>query len=122
MKANVTQKLTHKGLAELVQQLKQDTPSDYAGIEQRKYPRKPVVGHVEFWPANGNWQQPLIGECCDISEGGLGMSTDHYLEPQVLVGIAVYLDMACFHGLAIIRYCQKVRDSFMVGMEFVFED
>ena len=121
MKTAITQKLTRESISALVQQLKDDASDVYVSTEQRKYRRKSVVGLVEFWPAEGDWQQPLFGECCDISEGGLGMRGDYYLEPHVLVGFAVHLDMASFYGLATVRYCQKVRDKFMAGLEFVFE-
>lgn len=121
MKTDITQKLTHESISALVEQFKEDASGVYPVTEQRKYRRKIVAGVVEFWPADGDWQQPLFGECCDISEGGLGMRSEYYLEPNALVGFAVHLDMASFHGLATVRYCQKVRDKFTAGLEFVFE-
>jgi hypothetical protein len=122
MKAEITQKLTYETISALVQQDIVSTVEPYVGIERRKYPRKPVTCVVEYWPADGNWRQPLIGECSNISECGLGMSCNCYIEPHILVGFAIYLDTACFHGLASVRYCKKVRDKYMVGLEFIFEE
>ena len=119
MKLDVTQRLTRENISELVQHFHEIIDANYTGIEKRKYPRRRATGVIEFWPADGDWQEPYVGECCGISEGGIGMRSDEYLEPYVVIGFVVHLEMASFHGLGTVRYCQEVRDRYMSGIEFI---
>jgi len=122
MKLEVTQKLSRNSIAEMIELSKTYPPEQFHGVKKRKYPRWPIQGSTDFWPAGGDWRHPIAGYCHNLSQGGLGITCDEYLEPNMLVGLALHLEHASFHGLAIVRYCQKVRDKHMVGLEFIFED
>ncbi|UCD28371.1 MAG: PilZ domain-containing protein [Planctomycetota bacterium] len=122
MNLEVTQKLTRDAVFDFIRQQKTPPPEEQVAVEKRKYPRWPIGGIVEFWPADGDWQSPWKGICKNISLGGLGITCDRHIEPQTLVGIIMSSANKSFHGLATVRYCQKVRDKYMVGLEFNYYD
>ena len=123
MANQVTEKLTRENLSDLLHISESASHDDqYPPIEQRRWPHWLEDSVIEFWPADENWQEPWRGKCRNISHGGLGMNCNHYLEDGTNIGIALYFRDKCFHGKAVIRYCKKVRDQFMIGVEFLFDD
>jgi len=119
MQAEITQKLTPEIVKEYLSTQPEPPPDHYSSADRRKSPRWPLAGSVEFWLPNNNWEEPWIGNCRNLSPGGLGMSCDIFLEVDSIVGIILYLPVGSFHTTATVRYCQKVRDQYMVGLEFL---
>ena len=122
MNNQVTEKLTRESLSGLLQLRESASDDQYAPVEQRRSPHWLTDDTIEFWPADENWHEPWHGKCRNISQGGLGMSSDHYLEQGSNVGVALRLGERCFHSKTVVRYCQKIRDQFMIGVEFLFDD
>ncbi|MHC4445401.1 MAG: PilZ domain-containing protein [Planctomycetota bacterium] len=122
MNDQVVEKLTRDNLNVMLD-LRDTTLDDENTIsEQRRTPHWLTEGAIEFWPVDETWNNPWRGRCRNISCGGLGMSSDHYLEQGANIGLAIYFDETCFQGKAVVRYCQKVRDQFMIGVEFIFDE
>ena len=123
MSSQVVENLTRENLSDLLHP--HQTTSDADGLdqstEQRRSPHWLAAGLIEYWPADENWSQPWQGKCRDISMGGFGMSSDHYLEHGSNIGVALHFGDKCYHGKAVVRYCQRVRDQFMTGAEFLFD-
>lgn len=90
------------------------------GSERRRYPRWPFKGAVEIWPDGGDGSKTTHATCLNISETGMGLSSDVHLPPGSVVEIALHLPEMTLCGRAAVRYCAEIRKQFMVGMEFLF--
>lgn len=93
---------------------------EHNGPERRRYPRWPFKGTVEIWPDRGESSRGTHATCLNISETGMGLSSDEYLQPGSVVEIALHLPEMTLCGRATVRYCAEVRKQYMVGMEFLF--
>jgi hypothetical protein len=94
--------------------------ADHNGPERRRSPRWPFKGAVEIWPDGGDGSVVTHATCLNISETGMGLSSDEHIAPGQTVEVAIHLPEATLCGRAAVRYCAQVRDQFMVGMEFLF--
>jgi len=116
-------KLTHQGIAEIIRTLPQNEPEQpYDGPEQRQHPRWTSAGSVEVRVLFAQSNEPRIGTVLNISEGGLGMCSEHYFEPDSVQQIVIHLPHISFHTNASVRYCKKVRGEFMTGMAFMIAE
>lgn len=120
MTTNQAVKLTRDLIAHMLTQRDQQ-PGAYEGPERRQFPRWPVTGRVEMRPAGPHRNEHWVGDCHDISEGGLGLSCPHYVEPETLVDIVLELAGTSACARAVVRYCQQVRGRYMIGIEFNFD-
>lgn len=114
-------RLTRQEIAQLVSQLPQDQPQAQEEPENRQHPRWPSHGTVELRPLHGRRISSKSGIVRNISEGGLGMSSEHYFEPDSIQEIVVHLAGATFSTKASVRYCKKVRGEYMTGLAFILE-
>ncbi len=115
--------LTREGIADIVRTLpapESPPPSTTDGPDQREHPRWISAGTVEVRVLFSQEQQARTGDLLNISEGGLGMRSDHYFERDAVQEIVVHLPEVSFHAKACVRYCKKVCGRFMTGMAFVF--
>lgn len=117
-------KLTRSRIAGIIQ-ARQDAasipcPENHEGSERRRYPRWPFKGPVEIWPVGGDGSKVTHATCLNISETGMGLSTDNHLDPGTQVEIALHLPEMTLCGRANVRYCAEVRNQFMLGMEFLY--
>lgn len=116
-------KLTRKRITGLIRARQESAghvdPSP--GPERRRAPRWPFKGAVEIWPSGGDGRQVWHATCLNISDTGMGLSTDEHLDPGSLMEVAIHLPEMTLCGKATVRYCAEVRHQFMVGMEFQFE-
>jgi hypothetical protein len=117
-------KLTRHGITEIVRTLPQPEPQmePHDGPEQREHPRWTSPGIVELRVLFSQHTGHRLGNVCNISEGGLGMSSEHYFEPDSVYEIVVHLPHVSFHTKAGVRYCKKVRGEFMTGLAFMIEE
>jgi len=120
MNAEVTEQLTRDSISGLLVTPETGPSDELSDTDQRRTPHWLTDGGVELWPLDENWQQPWCGKCHNISVGGMGLSSDHYFEPGSVVGINLHLADSRLQGKAAVRYCQKVRNQFMTGLEFIF--
>lgn len=114
-------RLTRDAIAEIVRQLPDAPPPPVGDDEHRRHPRWPSHGTIELRPMFSRQTESVTGAVRNISEGGLGMSSSHYFEPDSIVEIVVQLPHAVFSTKACVRYCKKVRDEHMTGLAFIFE-
>ena len=114
-------KLTPEAIAKLLR-TREAPDAEYDGAERRDAPRWPFPGAIELRPADADGGTQWFGTCRNVSETGLGMTCDQYLDPGDRLDIAVHLPEASFYGQAIVRYCKEVRGQFMAGLEFLFDD
>ncbi len=113
--------LTRKNISQFL--ASQSTPPEpYSGPEMRRKPRWPFPGTVEFRPSGGSGQEHWMGTLRNVSETGLGMSCDRHLIPGMLIDLAFHTPEISFVGKGVIRYCKEVRNQFMAGVEFLFDE
>ncbi len=112
-------KLTPKAINQLIRSRHADS-EPHPGHERRRAPRWPFPGTVEIHPADGH-QEPCFATCRNISETGLGMSSDRYFELETVLDIAIHLPEATLCGRGVVRYCQQTPSGFMTGIEFMFQ-
>jgi hypothetical protein len=93
---------------------------DHSGPERRRYTRWPFKGAVEIWPDGGDGREVKHATCLNISETGMGLSSDEHITPGQVVEVAIHLPEMTLCGRATVRYCAEIRGQFMVGMEFIF--
>lgn len=113
-------KLTRDVIAEIVRQLPHDALGREGDDDPRRHPRYSSRGTVELRPVFSRQSESLTGNVMNISEGGLGMSSAHYFEPDSVVDIVVQLPHASFATKACVRYCKKIRGEYMTGLAFIF--
>ena len=113
-------KLTRDVIAEIVRQLPHEAPEHEGHNDPRRHPRYSSRGTVELRPVFSRQSESLTGNVMNISEGGLGMSSAHYFEPDSVVDIVVQLPHASFATKACVRYCKKIRGEYMTGLAFIF--
>ncbi|MDM8008033.1 MAG: PilZ domain-containing protein [Phycisphaerae bacterium] len=113
-------KLTRGAISEIVQQIPHDSPAHAGPDDQRRHSRLSFHGTVEVRPMFSRQTEGVTGDVRNISEGGLGMSSAHYFEPDSVVEIIVQLPHASFSTKACVRYCKKVRGEYMTGLAFIF--
>lgn len=94
--------------------------SEHQGPERRQYTRWPFKGAVEIRPDGGDGSQVKHATCLNLSETGMGLSSDQHIAPGQVVEIALHLPEMTLCGRATVRYCAEIRNQFMVGMEFLF--
>ena len=114
--------LTRQGIAEILQTLpapESEPRKTDDRPDQREHPRWISTGTVEIRVLFSQ-QQSRTGDLLNISEGGLGMRSDHYFEHNTVHEVVVHLPQISFHAKACVRYCKKVRGRFMTGLAFVF--
>ncbi len=115
-------KLTRNRIATIIK-ARQDAAAipcpDHQGPERRRYPRWPFKGAVEIWPNGGDGSQVTHATCLNLSETGMGLSSDEHMNPGTVVEIALHLPEMTLCGRATIRYCAEVRSQYMVGVEFL---
>ena len=115
--------LTREGIAEIMRTLPAPESASRRtddGPDHREHPRWISAGSIEVRVLFSQEQQARTGDLLNISEGGLGMRSDHYFERDAVQEIVVHLPHASFHTKACVRYCKKVRGRFMTGMAFLF--
>lgn len=117
-------RLTRHRLTGIIKQ-RQDSaalplPEGHDGPERRRYARWPFKGAVEVWPDGGDGSQVKHATCLNLSETGMGLSSDEHIAPGEVVEVALHLPEMTLCGRAAVRYCAEVRGQFMVGMEFIF--
>jgi hypothetical protein len=85
--------------------------------ELRKSGRIPYKGKVSisFLNATGTACN-VLGECVDISEGGMKIRLREPLSVRAFVGIRCR--EANLHGSASVRSCNHVKMGYMAGLEF----
>lgn len=121
MKTDEIVKLTRNNIAEfLAENAGPVEPHD--GPQRRREPRWPFPGAVEVYPCSANGSVQWLGTLRNVSASGLGMSCERYLKPETLVDISFHMPDASFYGKAVVRYCQQVRNEFMCGVEFLFDE
>ncbi|UCD28373.1 MAG: PilZ domain-containing protein [Planctomycetota bacterium] len=121
MSTQVIHKLTRQTIAELLKKCESSPQDRNSDAQHRRSAPWLHDCSVEIWPAHENWHEPWLGKCRNISAGGLGMCSNHYLEPGIQVTINLHLVDSTIQGKATVRYCQKIRDEFMAGIEFDFD-
>ena len=109
--------LSRERIAELVRN-RSNLPDPVPAHERRRAPRWPFPGTVEIYPAGGDGTVRYFGSCRNLSETGLGMRCEQYLEPESRVEIAIHLPEASLCGKAIVRYCMETPQGYMTGLEF----
>ena len=115
-------RLTRANLAQILRTLPQETPSWTDGSDRRVHPRRVSRGAIELKRVGDRNAPLLIADVCNISEGGLGVRSKSFFEPDSIQEITVYLPHATIAGKACVRYCAEVRGHHMTGLEFIFED
>jgi len=114
-------KLSRERMADLVRS-RHDPPADFDGEERRVVTRWPFPGTAELRPAEGDGRPLWFATCRNVSETGLGISTDEPFEPGTPLEIAFHLPEASFYGKATVRYCTQTPQAYLVGLEFDFEE
>jgi hypothetical protein len=120
-------RLTRHEITEIISQLPQEQalpqeqPPPQETPENRQQPRWPSHGTVEVRPLHARQVSSKSGTVRNISAGGLGMSSEHYFEPDSIQEIVVHLSHASFSSKASVRYCKKVRGEYMTGLAFMLE-
>ncbi len=112
--------LTRDTVAQIIRELPQEQPPPHDGSENREHPRWPSHGTVEIRPLHSLQPKTRSGTVRNICEGGLGMSSEHYFEPDSVQEIIVHLLHATFSSKASVRYCKKVRGEYVTGLAFMF--
>jgi hypothetical protein len=121
MKTEEILKLTSRNISRFLQQQK-GLQDPFEGREQRRAPRWPFPGTVEICPVDSDGGVQWLGTLQNVSETGLGMSCEQYLKPDMVIDLAFHMPEASFYGKAIVRYCREIREQFMAGVEFLFDD
>ena len=94
-----------------------DGPPDQPG--KRGSTRWPFPGTTQLWLAEeGGAERLVIGTCCNLSGGGLGIRTDEPLPVGVTAPIAIHLPQATYQGKAIVRHCTEKGKGYYAGLEF----
>lgn len=121
MEAQEIVKLTPESIQEL---LSSQLGEQGAGPrrEQRRNARWPFPGAVEVWLPETTLGEPhMLATLHNLSTSGLAMSTQRSLTSGTRIEIAIHLpEMTCF-GAAIVRHCTHSPESYLVGVEFIFD-
>jgi hypothetical protein len=112
-------KLTHEVIADVIRRRHGDA-EPFPGHERRRSPRWPFPGTVEVHVERS--ADPVFGTCCNLSETGLGMCAEKFLEVDSIVELAVHVPEVSFYGKGIVRYCSQTPRGYMTGVEFIFDD
>src|SRR3989304_7257293 len=114
-------RLTRKRVAAIIaaRRERQESLTPPPGPERRKSPRWPFKGAVELWPHGGDGSVCWHAAYQNLSETGVGLSTEVHFDQGTTLDIAMHLPEMSLCGQAVVRYCAPVRDHFMVGLEFI---
>ncbi len=121
MRTDEIVKLTRENIAQFLAENTEPADS-YDGPQRRREPRWPFPGAVEVYPINASGGIQWLGTLRNVSASGLGMSCERYLKPETVVDISFHMPDASFYGKAVVRYCKEVRNEFMCGVEFLFDE
>ncbi len=114
-------KLTRKRVSALIKARQESAgTTPFPGPERRQYPRWPFKGAIELWPQGGDGRQVWHGTCLNLSDTGVGLSCEVHFDPGTVLELAIHLPEMTLCGQGTVRYCARVRDQFMVGLEFIF--
>ncbi len=117
-------RLTRKQVTRLIRKRMEAAGQKYDGTEKRRVPRWPFPGTVELRHPDGGDPNQWFAACRDISDGGMGMKTDTYFEPETILDISVHLPEQTFYGRAKVRYCREIdgKPEYLMGVQFIFDD
>lgn len=95
---------------------------EHPGPEKRSAPRWPFPGTVELWFARSDGRETYaLGECQNLSLGGVGIRCDRALAPGAELAIAIHQPECSLHGRAVVRHCTKLHHDHFAGLEFIFD-
>ncbi|MEW6738585.1 MAG: PilZ domain-containing protein [Nitrospirota bacterium] len=85
--------------------------------EKRKYERKPYDAELEYFRA-GKSENMLPAVSIDISEGGIGLTSDCPLEPGQVI-IFKSKENPSILKIAIVQWSMKVSEKYRAGLMFI---
>ena len=116
-------KITRNRVADLVKiRERSEDAGLFEGDDRRTHPRWPFPGAVELSPADGDGRTRWFATCGNLSLGGLGLMTDHYFPPGMIVEFSCHLPEATLYGQATVRHCRQTEYGYLVGVEFNFQE
>ncbi|MDY7011610.1 MAG: PilZ domain-containing protein [Planctomycetota bacterium] len=94
---------------------------NYSPPDRRRYPRTHLhmmLHGVRLDPDGGDVQNTL--HMVDISRGGMGVVSDHWLYPgqRIVVSIPLHPEGGQNNLNATVVRCQKVEEGYRTGLEF----
>lgn len=86
--------------------------------DKRKHPRKSYNASLEYYRQGEPETSPRLSTSIDISESGIGLVTDHELEPGQVI-IFKSKDTPSVNRIAIVQWSMKSGGKYRAGLMFI---
>ncbi|RME36937.1 MAG: PilZ domain-containing protein [Planctomycetota bacterium] len=90
--------------------------------DRRTAPRWPFPGTVELWvPDEHGIEHYVLATSLNLSLTGAGIRADEPVPEGVELAVAFHEPEVSFHGRAVVRHCTRIENSYLIGLQFVFD-